>query len=48
LEEARKKMKMKFCAADVRTAADDSQRQVIKGSSSMPESTTMIKKVKVK
>lgn len=47
LEEARKKKTIKFCAADVRTAVDDSQRQVTKGSSSMPESATMIKKVKV-
>ena len=47
LEEARKKKKIKFCAADVRTAVDDSQRQVTMGSSSMPESATMIKKVKI-
>ena len=46
LEEAGKKKK-KFCAKDVRTAEDDSQRQVTMGSSSMPEIAIMIKKIKL-
>ena len=44
LDESKKK---KFFAANERTAEVDSQRQVTMGSSSMPETATTFKKVKL-